>query len=342
SHLSRWSRLVIPSPLMFRRMRQFPKLAVGSLRMFLGLTGTASLIREILLQHNISLISAYHLLGPGIVGSWMSDELSIPMITTVFGEIYANPEIHKKYISEVLFTLSKSRRILSCSNHCAESFKLLGLSPCVETIYYGIDTNRFVPIKPDAALCGKLGINCDDQVIIFVGRMVREMGLHVLLRALPEVLCKNNKTKCIIIGTRGELTKDALKMARIYQGRVIVLPDVPAQDLPSYYTIATLAVAPSINARACLGLAIAEAMAVGKPVIGSRVGGTAEVVVDGITGLLVPPENTAALAKAILQLIDDTTALDQMGKHGRERVELLFDKEQTNRRMEQIFIEALS
>lgn len=72
------------------------------------------------------------------------------------------------------------------------------------------------------------------------------------------------------------------------------------------------------------GLSAAEAMAIEKPVVASRVDGLPEVVEDGVTGILVPPAEPEPLARAILQLADDPARRRAMGTHGRNRVEALF------------------
>lgn len=331
------SLCLLRSPAMLlKRLTQFKELALSDPKLFLGLVGTANLIKEIVLEHNIQVISAYHVLTAGISSAWVAEELSIPLITTVFGEIYAHPELHRKRIKEVEYVLNQSSQVLSCSNHCAQSFKVLGLNPQVETLHYGIDIEQFSLVNDSGMVRTKLGIAATDPVVIFVGRMVEELGLHVLLESIPQVLQSNPTIKFIIVGTTGELTERARALQASHQHHVFVVPDVPSAELPAYYSAATLAVAPSINSRACLGLALAEAMATGKPTIGADVGGTAEVLVDHETGLLVKPEDPKALTEAILRLLDDAKLMKQFGEQGRKRAEQIFDKELANQQMDRI------
>ena len=82
-------------------------------------------------------------------------------------------------------------------------------------------------------------------------------------------------------------------------------------------------------------------MALGKPVVAARSGGNAELVDDGVTGLLVPPGNADALAAAVVELIDDPTRRAALGAAGRRRVEREFDIRVTARRYEDLYAEVL-
>ena len=86
-----------------------------------------------------------------------------------------------------------------------------------------------------------------------------------------------------------------------------------------------------------LGNATLEAMAAGRPVVGSRVGGIPEMVVDGETGRLVPPRNPAALADALQSLIDTRDSCNAYGKAGRARAESHFSLSAHTERLQRIY-----
>jgi glycosyltransferase involved in cell wall biosynthesis len=90
-----------------------------------------------------------------------------------------------------------------------------------------------------------------------------------------------------------------------------------------------------------LGVAALEAMAAAKPVVASRVGGLAEAVVDGVTGLLVPPRDSAALASAIARLVGSPELALTMGRQGRDRVRHHFSLENTARQNESFYFDLL-
>jgi glycosyltransferase involved in cell wall biosynthesis len=83
--------------------------------------------------------------------------------------------------------------------------------------------------------------------------------------------------------------------------------------------------------------AVLEAMAAGLPVVATAVGGTPEVVMDGVTGLLVPPQDPSALAQAIERLLRDPDLRRTMGRAGRRRVEQHFDVRETVRQVEDLY-----
>lgn len=91
-----------------------------------------------------------------------------------------------------------------------------------------------------------------------------------------------------------------------------------------------------------LGVAALEAMAASKPVVASRVGGLAESVVDGVTGLLVPPGNAAALAAAIAKLVRSSALAKSMGRQGRDRVRRYYSLENMARQNEAYYFELLA
>jgi glycosyltransferase involved in cell wall biosynthesis len=91
-----------------------------------------------------------------------------------------------------------------------------------------------------------------------------------------------------------------------------------------------------------LPLAVLEAMTQARPVVATLVGGTAEVVVDGETGLLVPPRDPEALAQAIERLLADPTLRRRLGEAGRRRVEERFSLDAMTRRVLAIYDEVVS
>ncbi|HKP96438.1 MAG TPA: glycosyltransferase family 4 protein [Fibrobacteria bacterium] len=301
--------------------------------------GASTFVRKLVIREKVSLISAYHATA-GLFGAFAAEELGIPLVTTIFGELYAQPEHYRSVRSQVAYMCRISRRLLSCSSHCADSFRAIGMRERAEAVHYGIDTRTFNPGNDGSKIRQTMGISPEDVVVGYVGRMEREMGLHVLLESIPLVLAANPAIRFLIVGKSATLTESASDCSARHPGSVFVMSDASFTDLPLAYAAATLVVVPSINERACLGLAIVEAAATGKPVIVSDVGGGPEVV-DPEIGFLVPPGKPDALSQAIITMASDSAKMREMGRKGREKMAMFFDKETTNRKMESIFMESL-
>ena len=331
-------------------MRSLPKLGkVSKLKLirrnffedWLRYITLISLGREIIEKNSISIISAYNLYGAAPIGAILSEEYSIPLVVTNFGEIYSMINFFNKNVELVKYVCGVSKKLLAMSCHCANSYKLLGLSPKVEVIPYGVDINKFSPDNDGNKIRDKLGINHDDKLVLFVGFIRKEMGLHILIEAIPKVLQKQINIRSIIVGRTGNLLASAIKLSKKYRGQVFVIPEVPFEELPFYYAASTIVVAPTQGDRACGSLASIEAMATGKPVIASKVGGIPEIVTDKETGLLVPPEDADALSSAIINLLQDETTIKKMGILCREKVEKYFDEDKTDEKIERVFSELI-
>jgi glycosyltransferase involved in cell wall biosynthesis len=106
-------------------------------------------------------------------------------------------------------------------------------------------------------------------------------------------------------------------------------------DMPAFLSKVDICILPSLLEG--LGVSVLEAMAAGKPVIASRVGGLPELVIDNVTGLLVAPRDIEGLANAISTLAGDKSLIRAMGKKGRERLKEKFTMEQTARQVEDYY-----
>ncbi|HID89587.1 MAG TPA: glycosyltransferase [Anaerolineales bacterium] len=213
------------------------------------------------------------------------------------------------------------RRILSRADRIiATSPRYIDTSPwlrpvrdrCV-VVPLGVDHRRFTP--PPSPFDGP-------PTVLFVGRLRYYKGVDTLLRALQDLpdVCLN------IVGDGPMRDRwEALAVALDLTGRVRFLGEVEDNRLPSLYHQAHLFVLPA-NARAeAFGTVLLEAMASGLPCVTTEVGtGTSWVVQDGITGLVVPPDDPVALAEAVRWLLSRPRLRMEMGRRGRERVEARF------------------
>ncbi len=268
------------------------------------------------------------------------------LVLTVFGEVYDNPDFFagRKEFAERF--LARPYAVASSSKHCACSFaKVIGISREIEPVYYGIDLQRFsVPGLRDTYRAD-LGVMPDEVLLVYMGRFSEEMGIGRVIDVGPELLAQFPKVKLLLAGAKGPLAGAAATLAQQYPDRVRILHDVPFDLQPSIYSASDVVLAPSADQHACMGMSIKEAMAAGRPVVGSRAGGIPEAIVHEKTGYLVPLDDTrhidaVELCQYISLLASNPALRESMGVAARQRAEAIFSMEQTIDRMGEIFMAA--
>jgi phosphatidylinositol alpha-mannosyltransferase len=155
----------------------------------------------------------------------------------------------------------------------------------------------------------------DGPTMLFVGRLEPRKGLAYLVRAFLRLKPAFPRLRLLVVGRDDKHTRDkamAMVPPRLRTDLVFV-GAVPQADLPSYYASADVFCAPSTGGES-FGIVLAEAMAVGLPVVCSDIGGYRDVVHDGADGLLVPPRDPEALAEAMAGLLDNPARLAAMGR----------------------------
>jgi len=186
----------------------------------------------------------------------------------------------------------------------------------VTVINGGVDPRLFQPRDPVAARA-RLGL--DGEVVLFVGRMDRVKGLDVLLRAVA--LLKHRPTlKLVVVGGSGQETelRRSQALARALGLDVLFRGAVAQEGLPDYYNAASVLVVPSHYES--FGLVAVEALACGRPVVASMVGGLPTVIRDEENGLLVPWRRPEEFAQRIERVLDDATLRATLSAHARPSV----------------------
>lgn len=205
----------------------------------------------------------------------------------------------------------------------------------VELIHNGVDLARYDHTEACCTLPEEYGFAEGTPLVGVVARLEAEKGHATLLEAWPTVLERVPAARLLVVG-EGSLAEQLHEQAEslgllgepcegdrcvgtrharpgakvVFTGR--------REDVPAVTAALDVAVLPSY--REALGLVILEAMALGRPVVASDVGGIPEMVEDGVTGLLVPPRDPVALGDAIVRLLTDHPLADILGRNGQRLV----------------------
>jgi len=230
-------------------------------------------------------------------------------------------------------------RIVTLTDRGAQEhvqYKIAGPQKFV-TIHSGIDLAHFRSVQVDPAVKRKeLGLPPDGAIVGTVGRLVPIKGLEWLLKAAPQVLAQFPQACFVIIGDGPLLGELRQLTSKLGIGLQVVFLGA-REDVLECLAALDLFVLPSLNEG--MGRVLLEAMAVGCPVVATRVGGIPDIVADGTTGLLVPPRDDRALAEAILTLLRDRSRRAAYGEAARRHVDGRFDVETMVRNIERLYDE---
>lgn len=245
------------------------------------------------------------------------------MILTYHSDIVKQRGLLRFYEPFLWRVLERAETIVATSPDYVQSSPYLRrvAGKCV-VVPCGIDVGRFG--AADLAKVEGLRRQLGSRIVLFVGVFRYYKGLRYLIEAMREV-----DARLLLVGGGPLEAELRAQVARSgLDGTVLFAGVVPDQDLPVYYQAADLYVLPASERSEALGLSLMEAMASGLAVVTTDLGtGTSYVNVDGTTGLVVPPANPAALAKAINRLLADDDLRHRMGQAGRQRVLEVFSKE---------------
>ena len=205
----------------------------------------------------------------------------------------------------------------------------------------GVDLSRFASPLPTCTMRDELGIPRDAHLLGVVARLEPEKGHRHLIEAMPAILDSSPDAWLAIIGEGSQA--DALKARAASLGDAVARRVVftgRRDDVSALTADLSIAVLPSL--REAQGISILEAMARRRPVVASAVGGIPEVITDGIDGILVPPADPEALARAIGELLADAAFRKRIGEAGYRTVAERFSIDAQVKRIEAIYDEELA
>lgn len=300
---------------------------LGKARYLVQARKVAALIRSL----RPDLLHALHLTSYGFLGALAGVR---PYIASVWGmDIFEAPRLTPFHNWLTRYALSHADEITATGLQLATATaRYAPPAAPVSVVPYGVDLDRFRPIARESS----------EQVVVgSVARLSPEKGLRFLLDAFARASAGAPKPMRLRIAGDGPEEKALRKQAETLgiADRTEFVGWVEHEQLPQFLASLDVFVLPSLFES--FGVAAAEASAMGLPVIASDLQGLPDVVVDGVTGMLVPPKDVGALADAISALAAEPARRVRMGVAGRDFVAANYDWSRNAGQMERLYERAL-
>lgn len=199
----------------------------------------------------------------------------------------------------------------------ADAIRKEGVDPArIEVIYNGVDTSVYAPGPPDDVLRHELGLLAGLPVVGMVANLHAYKGHAEVLDAAATLRAQGGRFALLFVGRDGDASDDLRRQADRLKLENVVFAG-PRDDVPGLLRLMDVFV--SASHEEGLSNSILEAMAAGRPIVTTSVGGSVEQIDDGSTGLVVPPRSPAALSAAIGRLLGDPALRARFGAAVRER-----------------------
>lgn len=222
-------------------------------------------------------------------------------------------------------------KVLTCSDYIRDRVLTIQPSTKVETLYNAIDVANFISSGPSNVSRNDVGLDADDFVMVYSGRINKDKGVSELIDALLSLKRLPNIKLMIIGGTfygnagdEDGFVHSLKEKARSVEDRIVFTGFIPYDQMPHYLRLADIAVLPSMWDEP-FGLTIVEAMAAGLPLITTRSGGIPEIC-EGVATIVDREQVVRNLASAIADLYEHPEKRERMSAGAIERARL-FDRE---------------
>jgi glycosyltransferase involved in cell wall biosynthesis len=316
---------------------EFPRV-----RSMSGVIGTIKRLKSLALQKGAHIVHS-NSIRTHIYGAIVGKYLGLPVVwheRNLITTELVDPDRILSFLAD---------RIICNSGAIARRFLSWGRLPDkVVTVHNGVDLERFSLSIDGSQLRQRLGIGSDEIVIGIASRFNIDKGHEIFFQAarsmMSEVRDRGLKIRFLVAG--GAVFKEDMEREsylRKYASDLGIESAVTftgfSTDMPAIYAGMDIFALASF-AEPC-GRVIFEAMAMGRPMVATNTGGTPEIVVDGLTGILIMPRDPAAMAAALKELVLDKAKRIAMGKEARKRIEEHFSIQKNVQRTEALYNELL-
>ncbi|MBI3808974.1 MAG: glycosyltransferase family 4 protein [Nitrospirae bacterium] len=244
---------------------------------------------------------------------------AVPIVAHVRQEIEP-PKVRR-------YELDKADLVLPVSRQIQRSLEKGGVRPeRLQTLYSGLDMTRVMDQESGLDVRRRFGIPAEALVLGTVANLFARKGYEMMLEALPMIVKASPAVHYLIVGS-GDAAYEARLKAMVEVLGLESLVHFSGFQESVYPCLAAMDLYVHPALMEGFGIAVLEAMAMRKPVVATTTGGLPEIVQDGETGMLVPPSDADALAKAVSSLLQDPARCRRLGEAGRARVAAHFTVE---------------
>jgi glycosyltransferase involved in cell wall biosynthesis len=259
-----------------------------------------------------------HFLENGFIGARLKNLYEKPLVVTAHGgDVYDLPFRDRWYNSLARYVLTEADEVITVSKFNAEKLLLLGVSSKkLHVIPNGYDGQLFKPI-PATKAREKLGLPQNKKILLSVGNLVDAKGHIYLIDAMSLVLKKRKDVLLVIVGS-GPLKELLQSMVKKYglEDYVMLAGGKRHEEIPIWMNASDIFILPSLQEG--FPTVIPEAMACGKPIVATKVGGVPEAITSDDLGILVPPKDSESLSWAILEGLDRKWDSDIILEHAKK------------------------
>ena len=263
---------------------------------------------------------------PGLVILLVSKLLSIPFAVSAYGtEVFlAGANRLSCWLASYVF--KQATVVLSISHYTKELLCDFGVDPAkVKVVTLGVDPDKWQATANEVAkMKQRYGLQ-GKQIILTLARLTARKGHDIVLQALPSVFAAQPNAVYVIAG-KGENEANLRQLVQQLglTQKVVFTGFVPDEEKAALYSACDVYVLLSRQEGIQVegfGITLLEASACGRPVVAGWHGGVVDAVEDGVTGLLVEPDDVAGVAEALKSLLGDAVYARRLGENGRKHVE---------------------
>lgn len=283
-------------------------------------------------NHEIDILHCHWWIPAGLIGIVIAQYLKIPLLITIHGTDLRILK-HSKFLRPIArFIFQKTQAITVSSSYLQQ--EIISLFPSLVPKIFKIP----IPVEFPSPLVAKDKPSTNH--LISIARLSPQKGLKFLIEACAQLKSDNFSFKLNIIGEGRE--RENLKRQIEYlklTNEIKLLGEISHNKIAEYLAKADIFILPSIEEG--FGVGLVEALLCKKPVIGTNSGGIPDIIKDGETGLLVPPKDQDALARAIKILLTDKKLAQHLAENGYRYVMANFTPERVAEQMLQVYQEVL-